>query len=119
MAEGTQISTRGRGNRETPTRFRISRIMCSVMSKSVMAPWRSGRMATTWPGVRPIISQASSPMARTSPERVFSAITVGWSNTIPSRGSSMATRVLTILTGVKYSPPRLPSEFANSPMKYL
>jgi hypothetical protein len=40
------------------------------------------------------------------------------SKTTPSLGSSMATRVRTMLAGVEYSPPRLPSELANSPMKY-
>ena len=59
MAEGTQITTRGRLKRFTPTRWRTRRIMRWVMSKSVMAPWRSGRTATMWPGVRPIICQAS------------------------------------------------------------
>ena len=46
MADGTQISTRGRLNRETPARWSSSRIMRCVMSKSVMAPSRSGRTAT-------------------------------------------------------------------------
>ena len=45
-AEGTQIRTRGRLNRVTPTRCSKRRIMRSVMSKSVMAPPRSGRTAT-------------------------------------------------------------------------
>jgi hypothetical protein len=46
MADGTQMTTRGRLNRFTPTRWRSSRIIRWVMSKSVMAPWRSGRTAT-------------------------------------------------------------------------
>ena len=46
MADGTQITTRGRLNRDTPARWSSSRIMRSVMSKSVMAPWRRGRTAT-------------------------------------------------------------------------
>src|ERR1700731_146838 len=41
------------------------------------------------------------------------------SKTMPSLGSNIATNVLTMLDGVKYSPPRLPSELANSPMKIL
>jgi len=40
------------------------------------------------------------------------------SNTTPFSGSSIATSVLTMETGVKYSPPRFPSLDANSPMKY-
>ena len=46
MAEGTQIRTRGRFNLVTPARRSSSRIIRSVMSKSVMAPSRRGRTAT-------------------------------------------------------------------------
>ena len=46
MADGTQISTRGRLNLVTPARRSSSRIIRSVMSKSVMAPSRRGRTAT-------------------------------------------------------------------------
>ena len=46
MADGTQITTRGRLNRLTPTRWSSRRIIRWVMSKSVMAPPRSGRTAT-------------------------------------------------------------------------
>ena len=46
MADGTQMTTRGRLNRLTPTRWSSSRIMRWVISKSVIAPWRSGRTAT-------------------------------------------------------------------------
>ena len=45
-ADGTQITTRGRLNRFTPTWRKMARIICSVMSKSVMAPLRRGRWAT-------------------------------------------------------------------------
>ena len=38
------------------------------------------------------------------------------SKTTPFSGSSIATSVLTIETGVNYSPPRFPSLDANSPM---
>ena len=55
----------------------------SVMPKSVMAPSRSGRTATMYPGVRPISCQASSPTARTSWVRVLRAITVGSSRMTP------------------------------------
>ena len=57
--------------------------MRSVMSKSVIAPWRSGRTATMYPGVRPIICHASWPTARTSWVRVLRAITVGSLSTMP------------------------------------
>jgi len=46
MADGTQISTRGRLSLVTPARCSSRRIIRSVMSKSVMAPSRSGRTAT-------------------------------------------------------------------------
>ena len=66
MAEGTQIKTLGRLSRPTPTRCRSTLSIRSVTSKSVMAPPRSGRSATMYPGVRPIICHASVPMASTS-----------------------------------------------------
>jgi hypothetical protein len=54
-----------------------------VISKSVIAPPRNGRTATMYPGVRPIICQASWPMASTSCDRLFSAMTVGSLRMIP------------------------------------
>jgi hypothetical protein len=45
MADGTQMTTRGRLNFEIPARANSSRIMRCVTSKSVMAPLRSGRTA--------------------------------------------------------------------------
>jgi hypothetical protein len=84
MAEGTQITTRGRLKRLTPARCMIKRIMRWVMSKSVMAPLRSGRTATMFDGVRPIMRQASWPTASTSLVWVFSAMTDGSLSTIPS-----------------------------------
>ena len=84
MADGTQISTFGRANRDTPARLRSRRIICSVVSKSVIAPPRSGRTATMKLGVRPIMSQASWPVANTSLVRRFLAITVGSFMMMPS-----------------------------------
>ena len=46
MADGTQMTTLGRVNRLTPTRCSSSRIIRSVISKSVIAPPRNGRTAT-------------------------------------------------------------------------
>ncbi len=83
MADGTHTTTRGRLNRPTRTRCRSSRIIRWVTSKSVIAPCRSGRSATMSPGVRPIICQASCPMASTSRVRVCRAITVGSFRTMP------------------------------------
>jgi hypothetical protein len=48
-----------------------------VISKSVIAPPRSGRTATMWPGVRPIMYHAAWPIASTSWVRLLSAMTVG------------------------------------------
>jgi hypothetical protein len=61
------MTTLGRVKRLTPTRCNSRRIIRSVISKSVMAPPRSGRTATMYPGVRPIICHASRPVASTSP----------------------------------------------------
>src|SRR5581483_1223064 len=83
MAEGTQITTRGRLNRDTPARLSNSRIMRWVMSKSVMAPLRNGRTAWMYPGVRPIICQASWPIASTSCVWMLRAMTVGSFRTMP------------------------------------
>ncbi len=46
IADGTQMSTRGRFNLVIPARRRRRRIIRSVMSKSVIAPSRRGRTAT-------------------------------------------------------------------------
>ena len=46
IADGTQMTTLGRVKRLTPTRCSSRRIIRSVISKSVIAPPRSGRTAT-------------------------------------------------------------------------
>ena len=84
MADGTQITTRGRLKRLTPARCRTRRIIRCVISKSVMAPLRNGRTATMLDGVRPIMRHASWPMASTSLVWVLSAITDGSLSTMPS-----------------------------------
>ena len=84
IAEGTQIKTFGRENLETPARCNNKRIIFSVTSKSVIAPPRNGLTATMCPGVFPIIRQASSPVASTSPVFRLTAITDGSLITIPS-----------------------------------
>ena len=83
MADGTQISTRGRPKREIPARFSNSSIIRCVMSKSVMAPLRRGLTATMYPGVRPIICHASRPMLSTVLVRLSRAMTVGSFRTMP------------------------------------
>ena len=83
MADGTHTTTRGRLKRPTRTRCSSSRIIRWVTSKSVIAPWRRGRSATMSLGVRPIICQASWPIASTSRVRVLRAMTVGSLRTMP------------------------------------
>ena len=63
--------------RDTRRAAKIRRIRRWVISKSVIAPPRSGRTATMWPGVRPIMCHASWPIASTSWVRLLSAMTVG------------------------------------------
>jgi hypothetical protein len=48
-----------------------------VVSKSAMTPSLRGRMATMWPGVRPIIALASVPTARMALFLVLMATTDG------------------------------------------
>src|SRR5581483_8327024 len=84
LSDGMHTRTRGLGIREAPTRRRTTAIMRSVISNSVITPWRSGRIATTLPDRPPIICQASSPIASTSPVDAFMATTVGSLNTMPS-----------------------------------
>ena len=81
---GTQTSTRGFGNRVTPTRRRTTASIRCVTSNSVIVPSRSGRTASTLPESPPSICQASSPIATTSPLPPCSATTVGSSKTMPS-----------------------------------
>ena len=65
--DGMPTSTRGRGMRayRSWTLLMKYRIICSVTSKSLMTPSRSGRMATMFAGVRPTMRFASAPMAST------------------------------------------------------
>src|SRR5689334_14345680 len=57
--------------------------MASVISKSEMTPSRKGRMATIFAGVRPTISLASAPTARTCLVFRFTATQDGSLMTIP------------------------------------
>ena len=65
--DGMPISIRGRGM--SPTRswtcWTKYLIICSVTSKSLMTPSRSGRTAMMLAGVRPTIRFASAPIAST------------------------------------------------------
>ena len=55
----------------------------SVALKSEITPSRSGLMASTIPGVRPSISEADSPTAKTLPVLLLTATTEGSLRTIP------------------------------------
>ena len=65
--DGMPSSIRGRGIRPTRscTLFTKYLIICSVTSKSLMTPSRSGRTAMIEAGVRPTMRLASAPIART------------------------------------------------------
>ena len=65
--DGMPSSIRGRGISPTRswTRFTKYLIICSVTSKSLMTPSRSGRIAMMFAGVRPTIRLASAPIAST------------------------------------------------------
>ena len=60
------------------------RSIASVVSKSVITPWRSGRTAEIEAGVRPIMRCASSPTACTSSVCVSTATTDGSDTRMPS-----------------------------------
>src|SRR5919112_4405593 len=85
---GTQITISGkRQARILPpcTLWMKCLIICSATSMSAMTPSRSGRIASIWSGVLPIISLASSPTAFTffTPLMVSMATTDGSLSTIP------------------------------------
>ena len=85
--DGTQITISGqRGKRRLPWTFWMKcLIICSATSMSAMTPSRSGRIASIWSGVLPIINLASSPTALTllTPLIVSIATTEGSFSTTP------------------------------------
>jgi hypothetical protein len=54
---GTHTITRARDRRPAARAMKF-RSICSVISKSAITPWRSGRVARMCAGVRPIILRA-------------------------------------------------------------
>ena len=65
IPDGTQMTIRGLANFRGPCTRRMKYAsIFSQMSKLAITPSRSGRMATMWLGVRPIIRLASAPTAR-------------------------------------------------------
>jgi hypothetical protein len=87
MPKGTQMMMRGFTSvRRLCARAMKYRSIASVISKSAMTPSRRGRTARMLPGVRPSISLASRPTARTLlPPRAsrWTATTEGSHETIP------------------------------------
>src|SRR3990172_6277488 len=83
--DGMPISIRGRAMSPIRSWTRSTKylIICSVTSKSLMTPSRSGRTAMMLAGVRPTIRLASAPMARTFLVRASMATTDGSLITIP------------------------------------
>ena len=83
--DGMPSSIRGRGMSPTRswTRFTKYLIICSVTSKSLMTPSRSGRTAMIEAGVRPTIRLASAPIARTFFVFASIATTLGSLMTMP------------------------------------
>ena len=101
-------SIRGRGI--SPTRsWTLSTkylIICSVTSKSLMTPSRSGRIAMMLAGVRPTIRFASAPIARTRFVLASIATTDGSLITIPR--SRTWTRVLAVPRSIPMSREKRP-----------
>ena len=84
--DGMPSSIRGRGMRPTRscTLFTKYLIICSVTSKSLMTPSRSGRTAMIEAGVRPTIRLASAPIASTRLVLASIATTDGSEMTMPA-----------------------------------
>ena len=83
--DGIPSSIRGRGIRPTRSCTLCTKylIICSVTSKSLITPSRSGRIAMIEAGVRPTIRFASAPIARTRFVLASMATTDGSEMTIP------------------------------------
>ncbi len=83
--DGMPSSIRGLGMRpiRSCTLFTKYLIICSVTSKSLMTPSRSGRIAMIEAGVRPTMRFASAPIARTRFVFASIATTDGSEMTIP------------------------------------
>ena len=114
MPLGTHRTTRGRRRRRLPIALRMKwRSICSVTSKSVMTPWRSGRVARIEAGVRPIISLACSPTARTLFVSSSTAMTEGSNRTIPSPRTK--TTVLAVPRSTARLPPCPPNRPGSNP----
>ena len=111
--DGMPSSIRGRGISPTRscTRFTKYLIICSVTSKSLMTPSRSGRTAMMFAGVRPTIRLASAPMASTRFDFASIATTDGSLMTIPR--SRTWTSVFAVPRSMPMSREKRPSRRSN------
>ena len=111
--DGMPSSIRGRGISPTRscTRFTKYLIICSVTSKSLMTPSRSGRTAMMLAGVRPTIRLASAPMASTRFDFASIATTDGSLMTIPR--SRTWTSVFAVPRSMPMSREKRPSRRSN------
>ena len=111
--DGMPSSIRGRGISPTRscTRFTKYLIICSVTSKSLMTPSRSGRTAMMLAGVRPTIRLASAPMASTRFVLASIATTDGSLMTIPR--SRTWTSVFAVPRSIPMSREKRPSRRSN------
>ena len=106
-------SIRGRAIRPTRSWTLSTKylIICSVTSKSLMTPSRSGRTAWMLAGVRPTIRFASAPIARTRLVLVSIATTDGSLITMPR--SFTWTSVLAVPRSIPMSRENRPSRRSN------
>ena len=111
--DGMPRSIRGRGMSPTRSCTRCTKylIICSVTSKSLMTPSRSGRTAMMFAGVRPTIRFASAPIARTRFVRESIATTLGSLMTMPR--SRTWTSVLAVPRSIPMSRENRPSRASN------
>ena len=111
--DGMPSSMRGRGMSPTRscTRWTKYLIICSVTSKSLMTPSRSGRTAMMLAGVRPTMRLASAPMASTFFDRASMATTLGSLMTMPR--SRTWTSVLAVPRSMPMSREKMPRKASN------
>ncbi len=86
-------------------------IICSVTSKSLMTPSRSGRIAMMLAGVRPTIRLASAPIASTFLVFASMATTLGSLITIPR--SRTWTSVFAVPRSIPMSREKMPRSASN------
>ena len=111
--DGMPRTMRGRGMRPIRSCTRCTKylIICSVTSKSLMTPSRSGRIAMMLAGVRPTIRFASAPIASTFLVFASMATTLGSLITMPR--SRTWTSVLAVPRSIPMSREKMPRSASN------